>query len=1284
MRKSFRLLLVLVLLLGFGFMAGCKKNKPGDDPQPVELTVDFAEPAKTTLKVGETVQLSYTVTSESEATATFESSAETIASVTNSGLVTALKKGNTSIKITVTDTEGNKKEKAYFFTVEAITHTLTLDLAGGTLATGSSTQTVEEGAEVTLPTPSKDGFDFLGWKLPGGKTYITKITVDKDVTVTAYYQKQTVYYTVTFNADGGTLAADTASVAEGTNYNLPTPTKEGFAFLGWTTTETGTDYIRRLTNVSANVTVYAHWEQIFSVTYNLDGGTYSGQSQVKKGATLALSIPTKADFVFLGWSLAAGQTTYVTEVANVNANVTLYANWKSLADALSAVEPGGTLVLGPGKYTGLVIDKPMTILGNNAVQNPNLGDREAETVFEGDIEIKSSNVAIKGIALTGKGRIIASLVTVSDILVENVLVYSSTLNSGNVSVNAPFYFFGGGENKAVISNVIVKNNRIENDSTIKSDRPMIMYYRDVENLTFTGNVCIGRQVNYNDGIKLDNEGADFGVRGNVTISDNYFANYQQYVIWFKKFAAGTYTITNNTFENIGLTTASHGMATFVTFAGTEEDQVTINMSYNKMNGSMILLRIDTNDKLKSNATIKANYNIITEQKGDFYIKNANSAAVVDARYNYFDGPSPISSKFTNATYTDFYTDAEDVPAIGDSDEAGNTYTVTFDLDGGQWFIEEDNTYVYGHELEFGIAEKEGYAFVAWVDANGQKIARVPSTLHENLSLKAVWAKAVLPTSFEIINLPDDGIECLTEYQLQWEFVPEDTYNKEIEFASSDNTVFTVSKTGLISALADGTATLTVKVLADETLSKTYEIKVFSPARVTITAKGSPVLEVGGSLELEATIEGESNGNLLFTSSDASVATIDDNGKVKALKAGVTTITASIEGTQNKTTLTINVKDSATLDEVTKYVMSIMNAQIQTSLAADYDDNGKEYLYQMTRGASSFLFEDLTINNTYAREFGDDRKFKDGVHYICIHDTGNMSKGATAAANASYFKTADTSIHFVTGNDGVYAGVSLDKRAGHAGDGVDRYYALEKTNVRVSEGAPVITMINGNFAINGIETECRPYEDHEGTQKTTTNYTTKDITYSGIRCVAGEDGYYYLGKTYYNTTYKLISNFGGNAASIGIESAVNEGTDYYFTMQRTAKLVAKLLDQFDLTIDDVKMHNFFSGKNCAQLMKNNYRNKLDYKQDGWDMTETFWGEFLELVQIESKMYEYGKNYSFQFESYNTKVLDNTGRVVSYGNSQTEVKYKVTIINNTTNAETSFEGSVLVPSIYDLGK
>ena len=532
------------------------------------------------------------------------------------------------------------------------------------------------------------------------------------------------------------------------------------------------------------------------------------------------------------------------------------------------------------------------------------------------------------------------------------------------------------------------------------------------------------------------------------------------------------------------------------------------------------------------------------------------------------------------------------------------------------------------------------------------------------------------------------MERFTVLQLEWQFYPENTYDKSLVFTSSDEKVFTVNDKGIITAVDEGTATLTVKVNSNDSLTKTYKIKVYSPARVNITANGSAVLEVGSSLQLDSSVEGEhaaTVNNVVFTSSDNTVATVDETGKITALKEGSTVIKATLEGTTVYTQLTINVKNGTNLDEVTKYVMSIMQAYANTSCALDMDDSNNKYYYQINRGASLFLFEDLTIKDTYKRVYSDSsRNFKDGVHYICIHDTGNMKKGATAAANASYFVTADTSIHYVTGNDGVFAGVGLTQRASHAGDGADRLYALEKTNVPVSTGTPVITMIDGNFAINGVKTDCRPYEDQAGTVKTTTNYTTNQITYSGIRCVAGSDGFYYLGKTYFNSTYKVISNFGGNASSIGIESCVNEGTDYYWTMQRTAKLVAYLLDYFDLTIDDVKMHNFFSGKNCAQLMKNNNRYKLDYKKDQWDMKDTLWGEFLELVEIESKMYEYMKQYTFKFESYNTKLLDNSGRVIANDKVQKEVKYKVTITNKTTSAKTSFEGSVIIPSQYDLGK
>ena len=752
MKKRITLFLIVLMVFSMFLVVGCKNKEDEPTPEPkVELKVEFSTPSKTTLKIGDEVQLSYTLKSESTVTAAFVSSAADVASVSNTGLVTALKKGSATIKVTVTDTDNNKEEKSYTFTVEANTHTLTFDLDGGSMS-GETSQVIEEGTEVTLPTPTKEGFEFLGWKKDGNGDYVTKVVVNANTTVKAFWEKVIVYHTVTYSLDGGTLAETTEQVADGEDLVLKTPTKDGFSFLGWTLTADGTEYVRKLTNVTADATVYAHWQQVYTVTYNLDEGTYEGQNQVKGGETLVLGMAGKDDHVFLGWTLTADGTEYISEVTNVSANVTVYAHFKSLAAAIADAQEGDTLVLGPGNFAAIAIDKSLTLLGNNAVQNPNLGERKAETIFNGDIDIKASNVTIKGIMLTGAGRIKSEGLNVENILIENVFVKDQTVNVGNISTNAPFYFLGGTETSSVIKNLTIKNSRLETEVT-GSDRPMILYYRDVENLTITGNEFIGRAVNYNDGIKIETTNAAFGVKGNVNICDNYFANFQQYVIWFRLFGAGTYNIKNNTFENIGLTAASHGMATFVKFSGTEEDEVLIDMSYNTMIESMILLRNDATTFGTGKVTMKANYNVMTELKGDYYIKNAYADVKVDGSYNYWSGSQPDESKLMNATANNPYSDALDVPKIGDADVNNNTFTITYDLDGGEWLLEAESTYVYGHDYEMGYVEKEGFTFVHWEDENGQVYDVITSRLHENLKLKAIWAESIEAEEFDVVNLP---------------------------------------------------------------------------------------------------------------------------------------------------------------------------------------------------------------------------------------------------------------------------------------------------------------------------------------------------------------------------------------------------------------------------------------------------------------------------------------------------------------------------------------------------
>ncbi|WP_052323603.1 MULTISPECIES: peptidoglycan recognition protein family protein [Lysinibacillus] len=59
---------------------------------------------------------------------------------------------------------------------------------------------------------------------------------------------------------------------------------------------------------------------------------------------------------------------------------------------------------------------------------------------------------------------------------------------------------------------------------------------------------------------------------------------------------------------------------------------------------------------------------------------------------------------------------------------------------------------------------------------------------------------------------------------------------------------------------------------------------------------------------------------------------------------------------------------------------------------------------------------------------------------------------------------------------------------------------------------------------------------------------------------------------------------GNNEAIQVEMCVNSDGDYVRTIQNTAALVARILKEEKLTINDVVQHNYYSGKNCPSKMR----------------------------------------------------------------------------------------------------
>lgn len=209
---------------------------------------------------------------------------------------------------------GPENAKAYFegctFAGKANTTKLIFKSYGGTNAckfVNCSGNTPSNSGTVNAPTYSYDQMSASAAKLMvtnsscgAGATLIVtnagKVSSSCDGGGTPV-----TYYTVTWNANGGSCSVSTSQVASGDAIGtLPTATKSGYTFNGWFTQASGGTQISASTTVSGNVTYYAHyteeqgggsssditWDFSTSDFTSLDSTSISNNGAVVNGLTI--------------------------------------------------------------------------------------------------------------------------------------------------------------------------------------------------------------------------------------------------------------------------------------------------------------------------------------------------------------------------------------------------------------------------------------------------------------------------------------------------------------------------------------------------------------------------------------------------------------------------------------------------------------------------------------------------------------------------------------------------------------------------------------------------------------------------------------------------------------------------------------------------------------------------------------------------------------------------------------------------------------------------------------
>ena len=195
-----------------------------------------------------------------------------------------------------------------------------------------------------VATPNS-GYHLDSWGgnyISGSNATVVGPEVTKELTISGTFSDQVPNYTVTFDSKGGSTVASQTIQSGGKATKPSDPTKTGYTFKHWSTTDGGTAYDFN-TAITGNLTLYAVWQiNTYTVTFNTHGGS-AVQSQTISygGKVIQPANPTKENYTFKHWSTSENGTAYNFNTA-VTDDMTLHAVWEKNTYTVTFNTHGGS------------------------------------------------------------------------------------------------------------------------------------------------------------------------------------------------------------------------------------------------------------------------------------------------------------------------------------------------------------------------------------------------------------------------------------------------------------------------------------------------------------------------------------------------------------------------------------------------------------------------------------------------------------------------------------------------------------------------------------------------------------------------------------------------------------------------------------------------------------------------------------------------------------------------------------------------------------------------------
>ena len=183
-----------------------------------------------------------------------------------------------------------------------------------------------------------------------------------------------------------------------------------------------------------------------------------------------------------------------------------------------------------------------------------------------------------------------------------------------------------------------------------------------------------------------------------------------------------------------------------------------------------------------------------------------------------------------------------------------------------------------------------------------------SNLTDTMEIEVGGESVVIPLTSLSIGKANREVYVGSTELIKPSFTPTNTTYTSVTYSSSDTSVATVDSSGQVRGIKEGKATITVRVNRSNILATTTFTVKNNPATSVELSKTSLNLKQSETDILASTVlpANASNKTVTYISSDTSIATVDNTGKITAINKGTTTITVKPNGGGQASTCIVTV------------------------------------------------------------------------------------------------------------------------------------------------------------------------------------------------------------------------------------------------------------------------------------------------------------------------------------------------------------------------------------------